>query len=100
MNAISINKLSVKRGGKTVLREISFEMKQGEVFALLGGNGAGKSTTLLTLLGFVKPSTGSVKVLGYDISQDLKKILEKSHILIGNMVFQVVSRISGTVIGC
>ena len=77
MNAISINKLSVKRGGKTVLREISFEMKQGEVFALLGGNGAGKSTTLLTLLGFVKPSTGSVKVLGYDISQDLKKILEK-----------------------
>ena len=51
MTAIEVTDLKVERGGIAVLHGISFSIQTGEVFALLGGNGAGKSTTLLTLLG-------------------------------------------------
>jgi ABC-2 type transport system ATP-binding protein len=56
--------VEVARGGQAVLRGLSFDVAPGEVFALLGGNGAGKSTTLLTCLGLLAPSSGSVTVLG------------------------------------
>ena len=72
--AISINNLVVERGGNPVLHDVSFDIKKGEIFALLGGNGAGKSTTLLTLLGFIKPVSGSAQILGHDILKDIKSI--------------------------
>jgi ABC-2 type transport system ATP-binding protein len=50
--------LHIKRGGREVLRGINFSVNSGEVYALLGGNGAGKSTTLLSFLGFLKPKQG------------------------------------------
>ena len=59
---LEANRLSVDRGGRRVLSEVSFSVDEGEVFALLGGNGAGKSTTLLTFLGFITPSAGSVSI--------------------------------------
>ncbi|MEM7764921.1 MAG: ABC transporter ATP-binding protein [Pseudomonadota bacterium] len=63
--------LSVLRGGKSVLDEVSFAVEAGSVFALLGGNGAGKSTTLLTFLGFLKPAGGRVLVSDKPVSDDL-----------------------------
>lgn len=56
--------LSVERSGKRVLDGVSFSVAEGEVFALLGGNGAGKSTTLLTFLGFLSPISGLAHVNG------------------------------------
>ena len=78
MSAISVNNLIVERGGKPVLHDVSFNVGKGEVFALLGGNGAGKSTTLLTLLGFIKPVSGFAKILGHDSIKDVKNI--RSHV--------------------
>jgi len=49
-------------------REISFEVKQGEVVAFLGPNGAGKSTTMKMLTGFLSPSEGFAKIAGYSVS--------------------------------
>jgi len=74
MTAISIDNLVVERGGKTVLHDVSFKIPEGEIFALLGGNGAGKSTTLLTLLGFIKPKSGSAKILDNDIVSGVKNV--------------------------
>jgi ABC-2 type transport system ATP-binding protein len=54
--------LSVQRAGKEVLCDVSFSVAAGEVFGLLGGNGAGKSTTLAAFLGFVPPLRGRVLV--------------------------------------
>lgn len=76
-NAISVDKLVVERSNKAVLHDISFSVGQGEVFALLGGNGAGKSTTLLTLLGFVPSKSGSADVLGHDVDSDISQVREK-----------------------
>lgn len=49
---ISINDLIVERGGRTMLDMLSLLVATGKIYALLGGDGAGKSTTLLALLGF------------------------------------------------
>jgi ABC-2 type transport system ATP-binding protein len=66
MILVDIAGLSVERGGKIILNDLSLAVKAGEIYALLGGNGAGKSTTLATLLGFLKPSAGKVMVAGID----------------------------------
>ncbi|MEM9171499.1 MAG: ABC transporter ATP-binding protein [Pseudomonadota bacterium] len=63
-SAVEAIGLSVERGDKRVLDDVSFNVAPGEIFALLGGNGAGKSTALLTLLGFLTPSAGAARVLG------------------------------------
>lgn len=63
--------LEVLRGGTRVLRGISFAVAAGEVYALLGGNGAGKSTTLLAFLGLLPPAAGEVRVNGGAVQADL-----------------------------
>lgn len=62
--ALQVRNLHVTRSGKEVLSRLDFTVAAGEVFALLGGNGAGKSTTLLTCIGLLAPSQGDVRILG------------------------------------
>lgn len=76
MSAISIENLVVARDGAIALRGISLTVPKGSIYALLGGNGAGKSTTLLTLLGFLKPSGGTAKVLGSDVATNVPQVRE------------------------
>ena len=59
---LSINNLTVKYGQITAVREISFEVKKGEIACIVGPNGAGKSTTLLTISGVLKPSDGDINL--------------------------------------
>ena len=73
---LQADQLEVNRSDKEVLNGISFRVNSSEVYALLGGNGAGKSTTLLSFLGFLKPAGGVVSVNGTDVSTDLKKVRE------------------------
>jgi len=63
-SALAAEGLTVSRGGSRVLDAVDFQVDRGEVFALLGGNGAGKSTTLLTFLGLLTPEAGAARVLG------------------------------------
>lgn len=76
MTAISVKDLRVARDGADVLHGVSFDVPSGSVYALLGGNGAGKSTTLLTLLGFLKPTAGSARVLGHDVAEGVDTVRE------------------------
>ncbi len=62
--ALAARDLCVSRGGQTVLSNLSFDVRKGEVFVLLGGNGAGKSTTLLTFIGLLQPTSGEALVFG------------------------------------
>ena len=73
MSAISMHSLSKtyrgKRGAKVVaLKNLDLEIEQGEVFGFLGPNGAGKSTTIKTLMGLIRPTSGSALIMGKDIS--------------------------------
>ncbi len=71
---LSATNLTVNRGGQQVLNAVNFSVAKGEIFALLGGNGAGKSTTLLTFLGFIKPTNGSAQVNGATVHSDVKAV--------------------------
>lgn len=74
---IVASSLSVCFNYKTVLNDVNFSVKQGEVFALLGGNGAGKSTTLKTFLGTVTPESGTANVMGMSVENEIDKIRTK-----------------------
>lgn len=73
---LEAEELHVVRSSNEVLCGISFTVKAGEVYALLGGNGAGKSTTLLSFLGFLPPSGGSVRVNNAEVGDNLKAARE------------------------
>lgn len=77
MAVVEIASLGVERGNKIVLDKLSLSVDAGEIYALLGGNGAGKSTTLATLLGFLKPSSGSTLVAGVNPSTDPEAARQK-----------------------
>lgn len=69
MNAVEVNHLSRKFKDFTAVDDISFNIPKGEIFGLLGPNGAGKTTTIRILCGIMLPTTGSVTVLGDDVTQ-------------------------------
>jgi len=87
---LKINKLVVSYGVAPALREISMEVPQGKIVTLLGANGAGKSTTLKTISGLLKPISGDIQFCGESISgMSPEKIVKMgvSHVPEGRQVF-------------
>ena len=68
--SISISNLTKKYGDQTVLKNISFEIGEGEVVGFLGPNGAGKTTTMKILAGALSYEKGSVKICGMEVSEN------------------------------
>ena len=64
---LKIDNIDVYYGAIHALKGISLEVKEGEIVTLIGANGAGKSTTLRTISGLLKPKTGSITFLGQNI---------------------------------
>ncbi|MEH6724552.1 MAG: ABC transporter ATP-binding protein [Hyphomicrobiales bacterium] len=60
-------------GGFQALKDVSLDIKKGEILALLGPNGAGKTTLISAICGIVTPTGGTVTVAGYDIIKDYRK---------------------------
>ncbi|WP_053982031.1 ABC transporter ATP-binding protein [Marinagarivorans algicola] len=71
MMMLQADSLHIKRANRAALNGINFHVNSGEIYALLGGNGAGKSTTLLSFLGFLKPSQGQVRVKGIEVKSNI-----------------------------
>ena len=67
---LEIKKLTKQYGRHTVVDNLSFRCRSGEVLGFLGPNGAGKSTTMKMVTGFVTPSAGSASICGHDIQTD------------------------------
>jgi ABC-2 type transport system ATP-binding protein len=67
---IQVENLRRQFGDFTAVDSLSFTVSPGEVLGFLGPNGAGKSTTMKMLTGFLRPTSGSVKVFGHDIWKD------------------------------
>jgi ABC-2 type transport system ATP-binding protein len=64
---IEIDRLTKKFGDTTVVNDVSFNLKKGEVLGFLGPNGAGKSTTMRMLAGFLMPTSGTARICGADV---------------------------------
>jgi ABC-2 type transport system ATP-binding protein len=69
--------LSRRFGQLVAVRDVSLEVRQGEIFGILGPNGAGKSTTIRMLCGILDPSGGRGTVVGFDIARDAERIKER-----------------------
>src|ERR1700680_3019248 len=66
---ITTKNLSKRYGDKLAVDDLTFTVAPGEVLGFLGANGAGKSTTMRMIAGFIAPSTGQVSVCGHDIER-------------------------------
>lgn len=66
MNVIETNKLTKFYGKERGIAGLDLAVEKGEIFGFIGPNGAGKSTTIRTLLGLVKPSSGTATIFGKD----------------------------------
>ncbi|HGQ1500692.1 TPA: ABC transporter ATP-binding protein [Streptococcus pneumoniae] len=69
MSMLKVENLSVHYGMIQAVRDVSFEVNEGEVVSLIGANGAGKTTILRTLSGLVRPSSGKIEFLGQEIQK-------------------------------
>lgn len=74
---IEVNDLTKSFRGRTVVNGISFHVETGEVFGLLGHNGAGKSTTIDLLLGLKKPDKGTGRIFGMEPASNRKAVFER-----------------------
>jgi len=87
---LEINDLQVSYGAINALKGVSFTVDEGEIVTLIGANGAGKSTTLRTISGLVRGSTGTIRFAGTNITQTPPhKIVEMgvSHVPEGRRIF-------------
>lgn len=87
---LKVDNIQVYYGPIHALKNVSFEVKQGEVVALIGANGAGKSTTLKTVSGLMHPRSGSIHFLDKDITHtEAHKLVYSglSHVPEGRQVF-------------
>lgn len=76
MAMLSVKQLSVNYGAIEAVKDVSFEVHEGEVVTLIGANGAGKTSILRTISGLVKPKSGSISFLGQDLlKQPARKIV-------------------------
>jgi ABC-2 type transport system ATP-binding protein len=73
--AVAVEELTVRYGDRVAVDRLSLEARRGEVMALLGRNGAGKTSTIETLEGYRRPTSGTVRVLGLDPVRDHRRLV-------------------------
>jgi branched-chain amino acid transport system ATP-binding protein len=91
---LNVENISVHYGAIHALRDISFSLSQGEIVALIGANGAGKSTSLNTISGLLHPTDGKIEFMGEDISKvSPQEIVDKGIIQVpeGRKIFSKMS---------
>ncbi|TWT56388.1 sugar ABC transporter ATP-binding protein [Allorhodopirellula solitaria] len=86
--------LTKRYGGVTVLRDVSFEVRSGEIHALLGANGAGKSTLCKIISGLVRPTSGSMRLVGDDYDPPTKQHAETAGVEIVQQELNLIGTLS------
>lgn len=101
-SVLKINNLNVSYGGIEAVRGITFDVKEGEIVTLIGANGAGKSSTLRSISGLVKPSSGVVTFNDEDITgKDPTYIVSKGLMMVpeGRRIFPNLTVLENLKIG-
>ena len=71
---IDVRNTAQSFGGRTIFKDVTFDVKAGEVFVILGGSGCGKSTLLKQMIGLLTPSAGSITIGGEDVVQNIDTV--------------------------
>jgi len=78
VNVLEVKDVYKRLGKREIIKGISFNVKEGEIFGFLGPNGAGKTTTIRMLVGLISANSGSIAIMGQDIKKHKEKAL--SHV--------------------
>lgn len=81
---LSVQNLKKTIGKKEIIKGLTFDLKQGEVFGFLGPNGAGKTTTIRMLVGLIKPSAGTIEIGGYNVQTHFTEALQNLGCIVEN----------------
>ncbi|MFC7114460.1 ABC transporter ATP-binding protein [Natronoarchaeum sp. GCM10025703] len=93
MAAIEIDGLTKRFGDVVAVNDLDLTIEEGEIFGFLGPNGAGKSTTIDILLDFIRPTEGSVTVLGHDAQSEGVEVRRRTGVLPD--AYHVYDRLTG-----
>lgn len=95
MNALSVKNLTkVYQNGKAALKGINLDVAEGDFFAMLGQNGAGKSTTIGIICSLINKTSGSINVFGYDTDTHLEEAKSLIGVVPQEMNFSLFDKIS------
>ncbi len=72
---LKVEHLKKKIGRTWIVKDVSFEVREGEIFGFLGPNGAGKTTTIRMLVDLIRPTEGSVEVCGHEVNREPERAL-------------------------
>ena len=86
--SVRVKNLTKSFGNRRVVDDLSFKVQKGEVFALLGHNGAGKSTTIDLILGLKAQDGGSAEILGMEAAKHRKQVFERVGVQLQNTRYQ------------
>ena len=81
---LSVHNLKKVIGKKEIIKGISFDLKEGEVFGFLGPNGAGKTTTIRMLVGLIKPTSGKIQIGGFNIVDNFEEAMKNLGCIVEN----------------
>src|SRR6201998_2217974 len=95
---IEVEHLARRFGDRTVLDDISFNVHRGETLVIMGGSGCGKSTLLRHVIGSLKPTSGSVKIFGQEITRMNEREIEDVRRRFG-MLFQSGALLASLTVG-
>lgn len=73
---LSVEGVRKKIGRKWIINDVTFDVREGEIFGFLGPNGAGKTTTIRMLVDLIRPSEGKITVCGYNVNREPEKALQ------------------------
>ena len=93
-NSIEVRGLVKTYSGRKVVDDLSFDVRKGEVFGLLGHNGAGKSTTIEMILGLKKPDGGKLTILDLQAAKHRKEIFEKVGVQFQSSAYEILTYIA------
>src|SRR5207247_10547731 len=85
-NIIEVNNLVRRFGDRAVLDDMSFNVHRGETLVIMGGSGCGKSTLLRHMIGSMKPTSGSVRLCGEEITRMKEREIERVHLRFGILI--------------
>ena len=84
MEILKIKNLNKSFGKKKILKNVSFNVNEGDILGFIGPNGAGKTTTIKMILGLQSINSGTVTINGYDIKKNFEKAIEKVGTIVEN----------------
>ena len=84
MNVLEVKSLKKTLGKREIIKDISFSIKDGEIFGFLGPNGAGKTTTIRMLVGLIAPNEGDISICGESLLKNKEKALKNVGAVVEN----------------